>query len=115
MRYIHTDFQAADVFTKAFTDKIKWKNNLNLIHVVDPKTFWTPDAWWLSDPYKKTEKKKNKLQATKPGGKMGQKTRDKWFQRSQIAKHKEKMLEQMHRALSLVSAGAAAPSAADVL
>ena len=32
--------QAADIFTKAFTDKVKWKSVCDLILHVDPKVYW---------------------------------------------------------------------------
>ena len=32
--------QAADIFTKAFTDKVKWKSVCDLILHVDPNVYW---------------------------------------------------------------------------
>eukprot|EP00969_Alexandrium_andersonii_P006913 301949-Alexandrium_andersonii.AAC.1 len=37
---IDIDFQAADVFTKPFTDGKKWKDVCQNVLVPDPKTFW---------------------------------------------------------------------------
>jgi hypothetical protein len=38
--YIQTNDQAADVFTKSFTDKQKWKHACELINHVQPSEFW---------------------------------------------------------------------------
>eukprot|EP00969_Alexandrium_andersonii_P018770 819472-Alexandrium_andersonii.AAC.1 len=37
---IETIYQAADVFTKPFTDAKKWKDVCQNVLVIDPSTFW---------------------------------------------------------------------------
>eukprot|EP00969_Alexandrium_andersonii_P300048 13264231-Alexandrium_andersonii.AAC.1 len=40
LKKIETDYQAADVFTKPFTDVKKWKDVCQNVLVIDPTTFW---------------------------------------------------------------------------
>jgi hypothetical protein len=41
LRYIESAEQAADIFTKAFTNPEKWRLVTTLINHIDPATFWT--------------------------------------------------------------------------
>ena len=45
MRATKTVDQAADMYTKRFTDPRVWHQQLYLNNIVDPKTFWTARSW----------------------------------------------------------------------
>ena len=60
LKYILTDYQAADIFTKPFYDKLKWEANLELIHIHKKGEEWNrrPRILPESEVTRKKTKKK---------------------------------------------------------
>ena len=51
MKYITTERQAADIFTKHFTDRLKWYQSLLLInHYPNFRASLAPEVWAQADP-----------------------------------------------------------------
>ena len=101
--WINTDYQAADIFTKSFTDGGKWNQLLKLIHVVDnadDDKNWILDPHWQADVTRKKDKKaKNappplKADGTQVTSQVAQK------KRFQLA-----MIKKMRRAVESAGAG----------
>ena len=66
LRYILSEHQTADIFTKAFSEATKWDSNLKLIRVYDNKYIkerkpGEKDPMYSEDIYKHREKKKKVL------------------------------------------------------
>ena len=52
--YEKTDAQAADIFTKAFSNPETWHHVCGLIHHVDPSAFWPPPVPGRGGPHPRT-------------------------------------------------------------
>ncbi len=104
LRYVKSEFQAADIFTKMFTNPIYWQQNLRLIHVVDHangKHPWKQDPIWMEDTTKHREPKKSK---NKPPGPK----KDGTLPQSQTAKKKRFQMAMIKKMRSAITAAGGA-------
>ena len=100
LRYILSEHQTADIFTKAFSEATKWDSNLKLIRVYDNKYIkerkpGEKDPMYSEDIYKHREKKKKVLKGDDiknalVGGPKS-KSKNRAFQLKQIERFRQKV------------------------